>query len=1071
MLVEDGHLNGVGGLVHVEGLGAHDARATYGQHPVGGEEGRLDQEAGGLTGLVLLLLGDEGDVLLLDAARGWALAAGLPHADVGAVGAALGVGQGGADAVAAAHLRLEGAGLRLVGRRDLAFLRVHLELLVAAVAPLPGDSGQAQGHIGAGHDVAVEVHDQRLDLDGVVLVHVAALGAQAHVQVGGVDHDRGRGGPGLAVDVGDGGLGPHVHRPRGVHGLEVDAQVVLAQRVGLALEVLPGVVAAAAAAVPPPGAPRPELVVGAVGGLVARGGGVDVPLDRGVGQAAAGVVGGVHADRGLVAQHEGAGLGGRADLELGPAELLDLDGVVVAGADHVASVLGLQGEPGGAEVDVPGQLQGHVEAAEGRDLHVAAGQVVAARAAQAPLDARRQGLESLDVAALAGLQAPHPALDPHLLAGLVQAAVVERVPAHLVVLLDLAPARVVVPPAGGLGQHGQVVAQGRHEHLGSRRVLGELGAGQAVAIGRAHRGLVGDDLQLGALDARAVGELGDPGHDLLVVGERGQAHLGDLDPREDLLAAPAILGLLGRLDPQQELAGPTLQVRAQVDGGLVEGVLLTLDLDLGVQDLHAGHGAGLVRVVVVRAPPVAPRAPQGRIDAVDAHLDLVVVGGEHREARRPGRVEGDHLLAGPEQGLLGRPHLELQCLGLAEGLAELVGQRRGQGHGVGGAPGLDAGEGQRRAGLLDQQAGHGRLDADLRGVEGGLVQRVVELDVPRRRGRAVVVPRAVVVGDLERIVGLEGLELVRRGGARALGGRRATLDRDGDRRGLGQHRLRLERDPAPLLGPLDQGRDHGIRRDLFLGGLAQADGLAAAAGGQLHVLDQGLRVDALVEAQEHHRLEGMGTVLGVDRAQAQRRGGEGEVRCIGQGVTVGRLGAGGHLDGVLGGHGEPRVGLEHQGAGAEPAPVALGLRRQLHRHGLRRLGLGGHRHHGLVEGQAQVRGQVDLTLGGVAQDGQDTGLARVHDGGALDRRERHVDGLAGQRWRQGTLAQGECHPVAGLHLQRGDPGQDLVRPRRRQLLARGHGQGRGLGRRGAHLAQAHAQPGDVLVHHVAHGAR
>ena len=75
-------------LVDAEALGVEDAAAADRQQAFGRAEGRLHQDLGHVAGLVALLVGDQGDGLLLDLARRRALAAAHPAGELALVLAA-----------------------------------------------------------------------------------------------------------------------------------------------------------------------------------------------------------------------------------------------------------------------------------------------------------------------------------------------------------------------------------------------------------------------------------------------------------------------------------------------------------------------------------------------------------------------------------------------------------------------------------------------------------------------------------------------------------------------------------------------------------------------------------------------------------------------------------------------------------------------------------------------------------------------------------------------------------------------------------------------------------------------
>ena len=73
----------------------------------------------------------------------------------------------------------------------------------------------------------------------------------------------------------------------------------------------------------------PKVKSGQLGGRIAAGRGGDLPGDIGVGQGSAGIIFGFDGDGGAAAgEVRSGGLVAGGDFELGPAEFLDLEGVV-----------------------------------------------------------------------------------------------------------------------------------------------------------------------------------------------------------------------------------------------------------------------------------------------------------------------------------------------------------------------------------------------------------------------------------------------------------------------------------------------------------------------------------------------------------------------------------------------------------------------------------------------------------------------------------------------------------------------------------------------------------------------
>ena len=128
--------------------------------------------------------------------------------------------------------------------------------------------------------------------------------------------------------------------------------------------------------------------------------------------------------------------------------------------------------------------------------------------------------------------------------------------------------------------------------------------------------------------------------------------------------------------------------------------------------------------------------------------------------------------------------------------------------------------------------------------------------------------------------------------------------------------------------------------------------------------------------------------------------------------------------------------LEPQRAGADPAPPAFDGRRDTRRDvGSVELLEGGERHHRLVERDAQERGDVDRTLGLVAEHVQRAagrGNRPIAVGGG---RERRVDRVADERRRQRLGRTVEVGAVGGRDVPLGEPSEDRVDVGLRERLA------------------------------------
>jgi hypothetical protein len=797
---------GRGGL-HGEATRRDQALAAQAEHALGGGEGGDHEQLRGVTAGVVLLVGDQLDLLLLDVADGRLIAAGDPQGQLRLVAAALLVLDGGGDAVGAALLGGEAAALGGRGGALAAVLGVLRDLLPLVADLLPGQSFGAQQDLAAGDELAVDVGDDRVDVQRLALLHEQALALHADVEARGVDQQVDAGGPGLAVDVGDGGLGVDGGGLERVDLDEVDAQVVLAGGVGAAvveLRRLTGRVRAAPHEAPPRAPAAEGEVVVTWRAVAARRGG-DGPVGLGVGERAAGEVLRGDGEVGVAADEVRALAGAGLDLVLGPAKLLDLDGVAALLALHRAGDH-LELELGVAEVRGLRQGQRQVEAAEGVDRARAGQQLVALAVVQGVADRLRGLGRQVEAAAQAGAARAQPALDPRGLAGAVHLAVVEDVPEQLGGERRATPAALVVhavPAADLLGQEGPVLALGREQHAVALGGQGEVG--EAVGAG-GRLDAAGEQLQLHAGERGAVGEAGGEGDEALVVGEGVEADAGRLGPADDLLLLPRLLRRPGRLDDDDRVAEAAGEGGAQVDQGLAEGVGVGRDGDDALEHGLAGRRGGAAQAVLVAHPQEAQiSVPVGRGDGVDAHAQLLVAGAEHREPAVGGGVEdGEQAELGLQGGGCGTD-VEFVLDHRAELLAVDVAQGRVDAHGVAGAGLGGAGDVQLVAGGDDLHAGDRGLDVDPRLREFAGVDLVGEGEAQRGAGRAHgLTPAAHGRDELERAEGVK-LELLRRGGlARALGGGQAGGEHDGDLAIGWQRLIGLHDQPAAGLGGADQ---------------------------------------------------------------------------------------------------------------------------------------------------------------------------------------------------------------------------------------------------------------------------
>ena len=1066
--VGDRHGDLVGRPGHGEPRRRHDAGAAHAEHALGRIERRLDQELGGVAGLVLLGVGDERDLLLLDLARGRGLAARHPHRQLGAVLATLIIDDDAGDLVLAALGGGERAQAGVGGRRQRARLRVFLGLDVRALLVLPVEPHGLQLDRPTDQRLAVEIHVDGLDLDGLALVDVRPLGAHADVMARRVDEQRRRRVPRLAVDVGDAGVGADAVGRRRVHAEEVEVQDVSAGGVGLA-RVLPALgLRVAAAVVPPPSAPAPprhplaEREVVAVGrrerGLV----GGEVPVDVGAREAATGEVARVHRDVGAAADHLDRVVGLGAHLVLGATELLDLEAVIRRATD---AALGLELDRRVAEVGRLGQLERQIEAAERADLHRALGQLVADRIDHAVRHRRHLAGDAGDVAALAILEHPQPALHVDVLAGAVHLAIVGDVPHERLTAVALHPLRLVAPPAVAVGDKREVAALLGDQHAGAlhraRRQRQHRGAVVAGLAGDAP----GLDRQRRVGDRRAIGEVVHPRVQLAAIHRRVDAEAGRLHPRHQPRRLVALFPRR-RLDDGDDMAEAAVETRRQIDRGLDQLVVRALHAHQLIEHFLAGQARLLPLPLVVEV--VAERGVVRRRDLVELHRQRVVVGREHVEGRVARAGVEHHQPRRAVEVRVRLAGLPRELGVLAERLAELIDDAARHHRAV---AGLARGQALHRD--VVAVGGHRhprdlRRRHHLRGVEAIDLERVVELDVERRARRAIA-PAALGLDDAQRRIGVEAEALGVGGLVGTFLRRRARADRNLDVGVLGERLGRGERQPAAValerLGRVDQALHRVVLGDLVGGEQPRRVGLAR--GLDLDRRQHRGLIDLLVEAHEHRRVELLRTAGRPAGLDPRRRRGERELLRVGEHVARRALRALRDLDRVGRGLREPHRRIEHDRLGAEPAPAPRRRRRQRHRHVARRVVLRRHRDHRLRERQLQLRRQRDVTLGRPPQDRQR--LARVvgrrrRSRLRVRRRERALDRLARARRRRRPIAQREGLRVVGLHADRRDAIEDRLGRGVVDRLRRG--QRRSIRRRRAGLAvgQPHRQARLVIEH-------
>ena len=264
----------------------------------------------------------------------------------------------------------------------------------------------------------------------------------------------------------------------GSPALEVDAQAVDARAVGagghrlLALRRTPRPGPPA-----PPGHERPEGEVVAVRRAeVARRRG-HAPAHVRAGERAPGVVGGAHRHRGAAPDEERPLARGGLHLELGPAELLDLEVVVVLPCRRASRrrprAAGSR-RPGSSSS--AGRARGRSRRGRRRARRPSATSLPL-RVDERPVERGHRRRQRLDVAARPGPDAPQPALDVHGLAG----------PVHLPVVEDKEAQRVLSPSSSaspGPRAHHAGLGCGRIARSGPRRATSR-GAGAAPRVMRA----------------------------------------------------------------------------------------------------------------------------------------------------------------------------------------------------------------------------------------------------------------------------------------------------------------------------------------------------------------------------------------------------------------------------------------------------------------------------------------------------------------------------------------------------------------------------------------------------------
>ena len=303
-----------------EALLAQEAAAAQGEDPLGGSEGRQHQDPRHVARAVLLPVGDERHLLFLEVPAGRHAPSGHPDPQLGLVLAPARVRDPGHDAPGAALLRLEARAHGLARGRKRALLDVLRDLLPLALDLLPVEPLGAQAHRAPRDREPLEVGRDRVDHDGLALLHESPLRPQAHVELRGMDEEVRPGGPGLPVDVLDRGLG----RARPAAAAACARSKSIRRRWTPEPSVRALIVstrsgAAGAEDAFPPGHERPEDEVVPVRRAEAARLRAHPPAHLRAGQGAARVVGGGHGDRRGAADDVGTLARLRLHLELGSA--------------------------------------------------------------------------------------------------------------------------------------------------------------------------------------------------------------------------------------------------------------------------------------------------------------------------------------------------------------------------------------------------------------------------------------------------------------------------------------------------------------------------------------------------------------------------------------------------------------------------------------------------------------------------------------------------------------------------------------------------------------------------------
>ena len=989
-----------------------------------GHDARPDLELRDVTGPVRRPIGDDLEVLL-------GLAGRPPWQHVlRAVAATAAIHDaGGREVGGLIVLAREPAGHRRGATRQGAAVRVD-DLGVVAEPLRAERARKLEGDLDARHGLAIDIGHDRVDGLAILrlLAHPDVVRARVHE-----DRARARADV-LAIDVGHRRVdledrGP-AHRQRG--DAEHGRRRRRARQLGHAIR---GDAPTEAAVGVPVVEPRPrrrwiEVKHGPARRHEARGLEPRRPRDVRAGQAAAGVVLrlGVHLD--LLAQVErGRAAVGDVVLERdrvrGGAELLHADRV----AEGRRARRELEG--GRPEVHVRGQCRLQIEAAVRRQRRVAARDAIAARIAQRPRDGLAGGGQR-DVGVDPVVRPADPALQVHGLAGLVGEAIVGDVPARvagadrLLVAVDRDERRVlprghgderVVIELAGLPRRGRQELDGRV----AAGVGGQRGAGAVIVDEERHR-RVRD-----RREERGGGDVLHPRADLLLVDARGEAELGDLDPRA--LPRIEVVGLAVRRrgrDLRDHVADAGgRQGRAQIDAqrgavgapdlvGLVEHALA------GRRPLARSVLVGEEREVVVGPHLVEAHAQVGHRLRVDDPLRDLEPRIEHDQAGGGKHVRSPLGGGGRERGPPGSD--EWLSVYVEEAVTD-----RDHVRAADGVWRVDPDLAAARLVVRERLA----VELQLLGAIRRALDRVREHDAavaPRRAPHAGharrVIPVAREASHGERGHDLELLARRLRRQPRSLRRRRALGEGDARLAAL-RPRCRWREDDVVLaeqrVGARGIEPERRILGPRFLCGreIDRPPRERALAGGDRQVRQDRRGIDRLIERDDDRAIRAYLPRIHArqrDRRRLERAGHRRRER-----RAIDRADARGHRHGVRGRLREARRRRrERQHARVEPAPGPRYRRREL---GGRRLLLADprHRDHRLREPDPDRRLRSDLV------DRRD-----------LRRRQRPRRRLAGRgrRIRDGTPGRyGECDR---LHRSRARRRQRRGAQRRRGRVRRAH---------------------------------